>query len=109
MAHGDFQEEELVSNWDRLRLVLEDAPGKLTRQEIVKVWAEVGKPPSDVSMWRWLERAVERGLMCRSGTGHRSQPFRYWLKEKEEKWKTDPTYHLMEEIEKAKDLANQLR
>ena len=32
-----------MSNWDRLRLVLEDAQGKLTRQEIVKMWTGVGK------------------------------------------------------------------
>ena len=60
-----------------------------------------------MSLWRWLERAVERGLVCRSGTGLRSQPFRYWLRGKEEKWKKDPMYKLREQIAEANRMVEQ--
>src|SRR5262249_2091167 len=35
LSHGDFQTEEFTEHWERLRMVLEDAPRKRTRQELL--------------------------------------------------------------------------
>ena len=42
---------------------------------------------SDFTLWRWLDRAVTRGLRHREGTGAKSDPYRDWLPGQEEKWK----------------------
>src|SRR5262249_61655766 len=90
-ACGEPEEVEFAQNWLRLQTVLGTASRKLTRVAIRASWpnAEV---PSEVSLWRWLEAAVARGLVCRDGNGHKSSPFRYWLAGQEEKWQQDPFY-----------------
>ena len=39
----------------------------------------VSTPPSDTALWRWLERGVAEGTLCRMGKGRRNSPYRYWL------------------------------
>jgi hypothetical protein len=71
-------------------MVLEDAGSKLTRQEILADWpADFLKPPS-LTLWRWLDRGVQKGLILQEGTGRKRSPFRYWLPGHEEKWALDP-------------------
>ena len=77
---------------DRLRTVLDDATDKMSRTEILKAWSSLWDRPSERSLHRWLERAVRQGLLCHSGTGRKSDPFRYWLPGKVEKWRDDPCY-----------------
>src|SRR5262249_3739005 len=48
------------------------------------------QPPDKVSLIRWLERAVEQGLVSKDGRGLRNHPFRYWLPEREAVWRQDP-------------------
>jgi hypothetical protein len=43
-----------------------------------------------VSVGRWLERAVEMGLLRKDGMGKRNRPYGYWLPEREEAWRQDP-------------------
>ena len=62
-----------------LRLVLEDARRKLTRLDVRAEWPEDYPKPGLTVLWRWLERAVADGLVLRSGSGRRRDPFRYWL------------------------------
>lgn len=80
--------------------MLEDASGKRTRRELLKEWPEDFPAPADSTLYRLLEQAVERRLVCRDGTGRSHAPFRYWLPEKEEIWKDDPVYQFYEEQER---------
>jgi hypothetical protein len=98
-AHGDFAQDEFVPAWAALRRVLEHAPDKLTRMEILRAWPEGETAPSRATLWRWLERAVAEGLVLREGVGPTSDPFRYWLAEQEAKWAADPVRELRRQQE----------
>jgi len=89
---GDFEEEAFGRAWLLVRDVLTRAPDKLTRRQILRAWPPDQDRPNGVTLWRWLARAVERGLIAREGTGKRSDPFRYWLPEQEAVWRTDPAW-----------------
>jgi hypothetical protein len=105
-VHGDFSADEFTQNWGRLRLVLEDACGKRTRQQLRADWPADFPCPSDITLWRWLQRGVAGGLICQEGTGRRADPFRYWLPGQEAKWRTDPLYafkEMMEENERMRE------
>ncbi|HMF15398.1 MAG TPA: AAA family ATPase [Gemmataceae bacterium] len=78
-THGDASAAEFSSNWDLVRAVLECAPGKLTRSEILASWPETHPAPAEVTLSRWLERAVGLGALLREGSGHRNDPYRYGL------------------------------
>jgi hypothetical protein len=69
--------------------VLDEAPGKLTRREILADWPQDYPKPSDATLWRWLERAVRSGRIRQSGLGRKNQPFVYWLDSMEERGKDD--------------------
>ena len=55
-----------------------------------------GPAPSATTLWRRLDKAVEQGLVSCEGKGSKSDPFRYWLAEREAVWKEDPFYVLFE-------------
>jgi hypothetical protein len=90
-ACGEPEDVEFAQHWGRLQAVLAQAPDKLTRRDVLAAWPDADAP-SEVTLWRWLERAVSRGLVCRDGTGQKRSPFRYWLPGQEEVWKADPLY-----------------
>jgi hypothetical protein len=90
LGHGSFLEEEFTQNWKRLHAILEGAPKKLARAQIARRWPPDVEAPPDVTLWRWLDRAVAQGLLLREGTGRRGDPYRYWLPDQEEKWKHPP-------------------
>ncbi len=92
LVHGDFQEEDFTSNWVRLRTVLAEASNKLTRSEILRAWPGHWEKPSEATLWRWLERALNQGLVCQDGKGRRNDSYRYWLPGIEDKWRRDPYY-----------------
>lgn len=97
---GDFLDDDFAVNWQRLRLVLEDAGAKLSRRDILEQWPPDYPCPGDSTLWNWLERAVALGQLCREGSGRRADPFRYWLAEKEKTWRQDPVHELMERLER---------
>ena len=74
---------------------------KLTRRDILKQWQEEGKPPAEATLWRWLQRAVDQGLLCQEGTGRRQDPFRYWLPDQPERWRDDPIAQLLVQTQDA--------
>jgi hypothetical protein len=76
---GDFEAEAFRANWSVLERLLKEAEQKLTRRELLERWPPEVEPPCDTTLWRWLEKAVADGKMCRSGQGHRCSPYRYWL------------------------------
>jgi hypothetical protein len=92
----DPLEEEFQACWEQLRLVLEDAPQKLTRQDILAEWPPDYAKPQATKLWRWLDGAVQRGLIACEGAGRKADPFRYWLPEREAVWKEDPLYEIFE-------------
>ncbi len=92
----DALEEDFQACWELLRLVLDDAPQKLTRQDIVAEWPPDFAKPHSTTLWRWLDGAVERGLIVCEGAGRKADPFRYWLPEREAVWKQDPLYEIWE-------------
>jgi hypothetical protein len=69
----------LVSTWPAVHYVLAASIDKLTRDEILKDWPVDGDPPDRSTLQRWLTRATEQGLICRTGSGYRGNKFRYWL------------------------------
>jgi hypothetical protein len=98
LGHGTFLENEFSENWEMLRRVLETAPEKLTRPQIARRWPPDATPPADVTLWRWLERAVNQGLLLREGSGLKSDPYRYWLPGQEEQWKIPRWQKEIEEL-----------
>ncbi len=72
---------------DAFQMVLEDAPQKLTRGDILAEWPADFDKPGATQLKLWLNRAVERGLLLREGTGRKTDPFRYRLPATEAKWR----------------------
>lgn len=99
LVHGDFLDDEFQSNWQVLRGVLEDAPRKLTRQQITDAWPADFEKPARTSLYRRLDHAVAQGLLRHEGAGRRNDPIRYWLQESEARWLKNPIYQLELEAE----------
>jgi hypothetical protein len=92
---ADDEADEFSANWDHLHGVLEEARQKLTRDDILAEWPPDFDRPGITALRRWLERAVQVGMVACEGRGRRSDPFRYWLPEREAVWKQDPLYELL--------------
>jgi hypothetical protein len=71
--------DDFHSHWDTIREVLILAGAPLSQQEIRAAWPPELPRPHTTTLWRWLDRAVELGLACRSGTGTKTDPYRYGL------------------------------
>jgi hypothetical protein len=89
--------DDFAVNWDQLRGVLEEATQKLTRGDILDEWPTDFEKPGKSTLHSWLDRAVAMGAIACEGRGRRSDPFRYWLPEREAVWKQDPLYEVFEE------------
>src|SRR5262249_9604666 len=63
---------------------------KLTRRQVCDQWPEDFVKPDNVTIWRWLDRAVAEGRVLQAGTGRKNDPFQYWLRSSEERWANDP-------------------
>ncbi|HKA08360.1 MAG TPA: AAA family ATPase [Gemmataceae bacterium] len=87
---GDFATNEFDDGWPVLFGVLEDAEQKLTRRQVCDQWPEDFVKPDNVTIWRWLDRAVAEGRVLQAGTGRKNDPFQYWLRSSEERWANDP-------------------
>ena len=79
--------DEFERYYQALRMVLEDAPQKLTRGDILAEWPADFDKPSGTTLKTWLGRAVERGIIVCEGTGRKADPYRYFLQETEAKWR----------------------
>jgi hypothetical protein len=94
-------QEQFDANWEPIRLVLAEAPQKLTRQDVIAEWPAGFDRPHAATVWRWLDRAVEQGLVLCEGSGKKGDPLRYWLPEREAVWKQDPLFVLLEQQREA--------
>ncbi len=72
----DQREDPLLAHWEHVRMGLEDAPKKFTRQEILGDWPPDLARPSSTALWQWLDRAVKLGLVSCDGKGRKYSPFR---------------------------------
>jgi len=94
--------DDFSEHWDVLRMVLEDAPQKLTRQDILDEWPDDFPKPAMTALSKWLVNAVAANLIQVEGTGRKADPFRYWVRTAEERWQADPFHKYMEQ--QARDL-----
>jgi hypothetical protein len=93
LCHGAPAEEEYARGWQAVLEVLARAEARLTLQEMLDDWPVAAARPGAKTLWRWLDRAVSQGLVCRDGAGRRSSPFRYWLADQEARWRqANPDY-----------------
>ena len=67
----------------------------MSRREILDAWSPDVPQPNVDTLWRWLNRAVEQGLVHRGGQGTKNEPFRYWLPD--QKFPENPIEALMAE------------
>jgi hypothetical protein len=94
---GDFHQAECADGWERVRRVLEHAPCKLRRDEMLEDWPTEDLPaPAEITLRRWLDKAVADGKVAREGAGLRNHPHLYWLPGKEVEWPDDPLWWLKE-------------
>lgn len=89
---GNEGDTSFADTWNLIHAVLVDAPRKMSRSDIRQAWPEDGEPPDSISLWRWLNRAVEAGLVLRDGKGLKNDPYRYWLPISEARWRRDPLH-----------------
>ncbi len=89
--------DDFQTNWQLVQMVLEEAPQKFTRRDILDEWPPDFQKPERTTLWRWLDRAVKLSLVACEGKGNKSDPFRYWLPEREEVWLENPRYKITEE------------
>jgi hypothetical protein len=101
---SDVNEDPFQSNWDVLHGVLDDAPQKLTRLDILSEWPDDFDKPNPATLAKWLNRALDRSLIAREGTGRKSDPFRFWLPDREQVWKQDPFYEMAEQLRQDQNL-----
>jgi hypothetical protein len=94
---SETDDDGFNEHWDVLRGVLEDAPQKLTRPDILDEWPDDFPKPASVTLWRWLQLAEAAGLVQVEGRGRRTDPFRYWLAAAEARWRQDPLYEILEQ------------
>jgi hypothetical protein len=71
--------EALPPALETLRQLLGGSPEPLTRQEILARWPKGDPSPRADSLWRWLTRGCEVGLLVRTGAGTKTDAFRYGL------------------------------
>jgi len=90
LVDAPIDNDAFFENWIPLRILLDNADGELTRQEIRKVWPASFPTPAKNTLWRWLNQAHQRGLIQRSGVGTRVEPFRYFLTDKRALWQAKP-------------------
>ena len=95
LPEGDDQ--DFLENWEVLRMVLEEAPQKLTRLDILDEWPEDFAKPNAGTLWRWLERAVDNKTVQVEGKGSKTDPFRYWTAAAEARWRESPFYEIGEQ------------
>jgi len=97
VAVPDATADDFTAPWHILGMVLEDAPQKLTRRDILLEWPEDFDKPDPSTLHRWLDRALERELILREGTGRKMDPFRYWTPAREAVWKEHFLYEVIEQ------------
>jgi hypothetical protein len=91
--------DDFSARWKILRMVLEDAPQKLTRRDILLEWPYDFDTPDSTTLHRWIQLAIANQDLLQEGTGRKNDPFRYWLPDAEARWReTKPFYDEFERL-----------
>ena len=67
-------EEQFEASFEPIRLILGEAPQKLTRLDILGEWPAGFDQPSASTVWRWLDTAVSQNLVKCEGSGRKNDP-----------------------------------
>jgi hypothetical protein len=68
-----------VQTWPEVHDILDNASDRLSQQTILERWPNEEDRPDRSTLARWLKRAAQQGVICRSGSGYRGDGYRYWL------------------------------
>jgi hypothetical protein len=79
LVRTDAEGTLLVQPWPELLHVLGQASDKLTAETILQRWPVEEARPERSTLARWLKRATQQGVVCRSGSGYCGDPFLHWL------------------------------
>jgi hypothetical protein len=82
---------DLMESWPEVHEILQEAVTKLSGKEILEQWPDGSKPPTRSTLWRWLKRAADQGRLACQSTERPGDPFRYWLPERMEMMRPDPS------------------
>jgi hypothetical protein len=85
-------------NWDQVRALLKKRKMSATRRDLLDEWPDEQNKPSSRTLWDWLTRAVASKKAVCSGSGTRTDPFRYRLRN------SDDDYYDRGELPPLKDL-----
>jgi hypothetical protein len=89
--HNDYTvHDPVAAGHDLVVALLECAERKLSGADLLSRWPPDQEPPHRSTLYRWLEGAVQTGLLHRDGPGSRDNPFRYWLASRMQLWLKDP-------------------
>jgi len=77
--------DDFSANWDTIASVLSASGAPATRQELLGRWPEALNLPHPATLWRWLKRAREIGVVVVTGKGTKLDPCRYELRMEEQK------------------------
>jgi hypothetical protein len=95
LYHGNFAQADWAEGLERIKRVLEQAPCKLRREEIIEDWPIDNLPaPADTTLRRCLDQAFAEGKVAREGAGLRNDPHLYWLPGRDAEWTDDPMWWL---------------
>jgi hypothetical protein len=72
-------EPELADSWQVVRLILESFPLALRLRELLAYWPDEFRKPDKGTLARVLLRGVTQGVLTRTGTGFKNDPYRYQL------------------------------
>jgi hypothetical protein len=90
IAHDPADEDAWAGSWQVLCLVLQDATERLTQRQVLEQWPDDFPRPDQGTISRGLKRGVEQGLIRQQGSGRKSDPYRYWLPDKEDEFYPGP-------------------
>ncbi len=79
LVRTDSAGTPLVQTWPEVQSILDNASDKLSQQAILDRWPVEEDRPDRSTLSRWLKRAAQQGMICRSGSGYRGDGYRYWL------------------------------
>jgi hypothetical protein len=77
LAEGAEDAAAFAPALDAVRELAAQSPAPLSRQEILARWPTTSIRPTANTLWRWLTRACDLGILVCHGTGSKLDPFRY--------------------------------
>jgi len=82
----DPKQRLFEDNWKRLRSMLEGRKVAITPKEIRECWPTGADCPGISTLYEWLAQAYSKKRLRREGSGSRSDPWRYRLKNADDEY-----------------------